>query len=662
MAEQNYSSLQMSYDDRHLDPIPMISISKTPTYNNNGDNVIGNSFQITFTGYASSVVQSLDRYNTGIHYSLHSLEWVKEVFYRNGKTLKILDKCTGEYILLGSGGKLISFDVQEGNWVNYVQYNATLEFSELSFSGLPNINQDSISSDDLHLVQLMYRLKSYSDKWNFTVSEEEAYKYYNRWIDFVDEYGNSTDAYAQLREDYSQITVSYNITANGKDHYTFNQNTAVSSWEMAKEFVQYKMWHQIYQFRNGALLSGSKILSNTEYNSLDKQTSRDHEHSLTGETFVIPVVSPILDSSIMDRYEIYNEYIDCATSQTQGTFTATYNCILRRSDYVTDNIQPNNSIHSFTVSYDQVREPRSQNRTITINGSLQGILRTNILLKDYNDGQGFYLPRNGVFYGTGYDTVSRYGNAYEDFVRFIADPDFGDLKKSFKTSLLINYDSLFPGESIDKNHKPCVLAKGYQHAYQILALPKEFSYNSNYKDGVVEYTAVYDTERSCAMERGFNSMTITEEDPTPMHVEHTVIGRKQGPIVQNLNTNTFKKLTIQFDGVTRKTCVVQNPWSRGRYEIEDPARYEVLKADVCDTEAYTWIPWTIQMIYWATEKAAWLLGTPLLVRDFSTTYRPSDGTYTVSKQYMVMPKYPTNKLCVENPQDDPNVGQPKDNN
>lgn len=653
MAQQmKDSTLSVVYDGLRILPGPQVSITKTPVYNNGGDNIISNTFQITLTGYASSYMPAIpgliSRGSTGTSEVFWSLNRIQRILERNGKILTITKNCPGSAGIVATGGKLISFDVQEGTWFNYAQYTATLEFSDVSFGDSPNIDIASISTDDPFLAECLYRLQSYNDNWNFTVPETEAHMYYSRIMQFGE--GELLNA----REDYSQIHVTYTINATGKNYYTAN-NTAISAWEAAKNFVQYKMWGQINMFRKGGVLAGTPFM-NTSYDSREENYPARAKDMISDINVAKTVFPPILDVSIVDRYAIFNESIECNTSQTDGSFSATYSCILKRSDLSLMEMQPTNSVHTFTVSYDQARTPTSQNRTITVNGSLQGLLRTNILT-DLNDGQQFVLPQNGFFFWTdAKDTVSKYGNAYEDFVNYIGLPDIGDLKPNFKTALAINYESLFPATPY--NGSPCVLAKGYAHAYQILAFPKDFSVSSNYKDGIVEYSATYDTERSCAQERGFNTMTITEDDAVPLYAEHQVIGRSQGPLVQNLNTNSHKTITITFEGVTRKTCRIQNPWSRGLFEILDPKQYEILKADVCQTEAYTYLPYHIRMIFWMTEIGAIRLGTPLLTKDFSTTYKPSDGTYTVTKQYIVLPHYPTDKFCVDNPLADSNVGFP----
>lgn len=629
-------NLTLRYDGIIIEPAPNISVTKEPIYIGAEENLMGFIYKVNLSGYASSRLLSNNSNVSNMPKSLNSLGIIKDILHRNGKTLTVYDNCRNQDYLIASGGKLISFNVEEGNWYNYVKYSASFEFSDLSFYSAfygwsQGINLDTIAVQDPVMAELMFKLKSYNDSWNFTVPEEEAYMYYTR-IAYVDDSGSP----AVSTEDYSQIQVSYTISATGKNFYNVS-NTATSAWEMAKYFVQYKMYNQIAMFRNGGLLSETPFL-NTNYNSFENGNTPSQAITSNVQFQAAPAVPPILDYSIVNRYAIYNETIDCSTSESEGTFSATYNCILKRFDMTI--AAPQNSIHTFSMSYSQERSPDSQNRVLSINGSLQGLLRTNILV-NFNDGQTFILPPNGTFYNIGNDTVSKFGNAYEDFVTYISNLEIDDLRDNFKYVLGINYSNLFP--ATDQNI-PCIQDRGYNFLYQVLAEPRNFNVSYNYSQGTVEYSASYDTERACAAERGFQSMTITEDDAVPLYAEHTVVGRTRGALYQNLNTNKAKSITISFQGVTKKTCGAGNPFSIRPDDLADPG-FDILALDPCDTDAYTALPLSVRSIYFFTELGALALGQPLIVTSFTTTYNPADGSYDVSKSYLVTPKEPTNDVC-----------------
>lgn len=625
------------YDGLVIEPAPQINITKTPIYVGADQNMIGYTYQVNLNGHASSNLLS-DPQAPRMSNSVYRVDQIKNILHRNGKQLSLWDNCNNKQFILGLGGKLTSFDTQSGDWYNYIQYTATLEFNELFIYGesvSTSIALNTVSVQDPVLYNRMLKIKTYDDNWNFTIPEEEAYRYYSRLAN-VDSVGDGSIAYSA--EDYTQINVSYTINATGKHYYGID-NTTKAAWEAAKDFVQYKLYHQIAMFRNGYPLSETNF-ANTSYNSNEYGNQMNQAITSNVQFQQIPVVPPILDKSIADRYAIYNETIDCSTSETAGTFTATYNCVLKRYDpYIAS---PQNSIHTFQMSYNQERSFRHINRTLSLTGSVQGLLLTNIL-DTFNDGQSFYLPMQGVFYGVSSDTVSKYGNAYQDFVTYIINEQQDDVQDGFKYVLGINYSNLFPGSDPDL---PCVRDQGYQFLYQILAKPKNLNVNHNYGNGSIEYSATYDTERACAQERGFQTMTITEDDSLPLYSEHTVIGRQRGALIQDLNTNKNKEITIAFQGVTNKTCASGNPFSIRPSDLSDP-NFTGLHPDVCDTDTYLSFPTTVEMIYFQTEREADLRGRPLITKSYTRTYNPADGSFNVSKTYLVTPDPPTNDVCVE---------------
>lgn len=632
-------TLAFIFDGQTVEPAPQISITKTPIYVGADSSFIGYTYQINLNGYASSNLHS-DYRDTITSNSLHRLQQIKNILHRNGKSLVIYDRCNNKEYIRATGSKITSFNVDQGDWINYVKYSATIEFSDITVFGSSaslGVAQDTISVTDPIMAEFMRKLQSYDDTWNFTIPENEAYMYYARAA-YVDALNGGAVAYSA--EDYTQINVSYTINATGKHYYNvFDQTQA--AWEAAKQFVQYKMFHQLKMFRLNGPLSGS-VFSNTNYNSFEPGNSMNE--AITSNIYATPVVPPILDRSIINRYSIYNETIDCNTSETQGTFSATYNCILKRFDPTV--ASPQDSIHTFTVSYDQARSFQTINRTLTLNGTLQGMLRTDIT-QDINDGQRFILPPNGTFYNVSNDTISKYGSAYQDFVLYVVNEIQDDIQDGFKAVLGINYSNLFPGTDPDL---PCINGLGYNQLYQILAKPKTFTIDHNYNQGTISYSATYDTERSCAQDRGYQNMTITEEDSLPVYAEHTIVGRQRGALVQNLNTNNPKKITISFEGVTNRKCTIKSPFSLTPLEYQkyllDP-KFSGLSADVCDTDLYTTMPTVPDLVFTETELSAFNAGQPLITTSYTKDYSVVDGSYNISKSYIVVPQQPNDDVCPE---------------
>lgn len=606
----------VTYGGQQLIPAPILSINKEFIYAN--DSIIGYTYIININGFATNIT------NSNLPNTILSLKDIQNTLHKNGKTLLVT--CNGDILIEAHGGTLRSFtiDETENKWFNYAKYSASIEFNNVYFrNGVPNyeIASDSTTGGIGVSTPELLTLKSYSDNWTFNIGEEDMYSYYSR----------VTENNIVNTEDYTKINVQYNITANGKHYYDSNNNLK-SAWERAKDFVQEKLWHQINIFRTSGPLAAA-VFVNTNYNSTDIQTdaSTTLDNSHTSSFTTAPIILPILHNSIGAQYKVYNEIITCSTSESDGTFTATYSCVLKR--YVPYATFPQDSIHTFTVSYDQTRDFDSNDRTISVNGTVQGLIPTNILASTtyggastISTGQVFSLPNNGYFVDTFHSSnVTKYTYALRDFTTYITQRSSysvfsaDDLSNAFKAVLSINYASLFP------NTNPTTLfncAEGTINLSSILALPQSFNVSHNHADGSISYTAEYSTERSCAMERGFESFSVTENDGVPIYAEFTVPGRLAGPIIQHLNTNKAKTITFDFEGTTKKGCVVGTPFS---------VDYSGIFADVCSTNLYVNIPQKVLCMINDTENQH----PELIPQTHNMSYNPIDGSYKLSKTYLV---------------------------
>lgn len=619
------SRLKVTYGGSIIEPAPSINIEKEFIYAN--DTIIGYKYVLNISGYGSSVNTRLNRNDSNITNTIVSLEAIKDALMRNGALLVVSCIDTNETIFSAYGGLLRSFDISESpnRMSQYAQYTATIDFNKIDFTNTSNleVSADSVASSDPTLVEYLRHLQSYNDNWNFTIAESDMYRYYNRV---------TAEGLLNL-EDYTTINVSYTINATGK-HTFGTDGSTVMPWQRAKEFVQYKLWNQIYIFRNTGPLTVSNFNS-TYYNSnavldpLNNSLNQSHTSTLTS----IPAIYPILHQSITSNYTIFNEVITCNTTEGAGSFTATYSCVLK---FTNPNANwPQKSIHTFTVSYDQTRDFQNADRTITVNGSLEGMIATNILGQTTGSGgvstnltgQTFNLPTNGKFIDTLYvSPVSKYTNALDDFVRYIANAPgynynyFGsdDLSPAFKAVLSINYATLFPN-TLPTDISDC--QEGQVNLSSLLALPQSFNVDHDY-NGTVSYSATYSTTRSCATERGFETLSITEVDPVPTYVEFTVPGRAKGPILQNLNTHNQKRITFDFDGTTKKGCLNGTPFSD--IQLND-------FSGVCTIDDYVNFPPAVMCMLYDTENNH----PELIPESYSYDYNPIDGSFKLSKTYIV---------------------------
>lgn len=664
MALSPYS---LYYDGFRIIPAPTLSIEKTFVYTN--DVVSGYTYVINLKGYASSINPQLNFSNndSDISRTIGSLDRIHAAFHKNGG--KFVVDCLGTTVLEGTGGQLRSFAVSEtdNKWVTYAQYDLSLEFSDLQiYSQLNNIPNIEIAADTVNGVMVQgpditdysIRIKDYKDTWSFNTSDEEIHSYYTIT-------SNDSGNLTSISEDYSTINAEYKIEATGK-HFFESNGMLIPSWDRAKQFVQEKMAFQIAMFRRdiGAVSDipeDGRILSNNSsrtgfpladsprdrllpYDSTSIQLPEDllinaHTHNFT---VAAPTNPPLLGNLITQNYGVFNEKIICETSESAGTYSATYSCILKR--ILPNNNFMRNATHQYEITYAETNDFETSSRDIEIQGTIQGLLPTNILRSNgfVSDGTQMFLslPSNGVFLVSSVDISSKYYYAWYHFTKDIVDSNYGDLNDNFKKALSINYATLFPHTSSDI---PCVEDEsggGYLQLFQLLAKPRTFSISHDYNGGSVNYSAKYDTERSCSADRGFEDLTVTQDDSVPILAEFVIPGRSAGPIIQNLESYTNKKITFAFTGVTKKGCTEGNPWQE-QWDDLNPGQ------DIFDfIELNVNIPPIVNGIIKTTEKAALDTGRKLIKTNDSHSYNPIDGSFSVNVSYIICPAYSGTCLVV----------------
>lgn len=654
------SPYALYYDGYRIIPAPTMSIEKTFVYTN--DVVSGYTYVINLKGYASAINPQFNYGNndSNIDRTVRSMDRVHTVFHKNGG--KFLVQCNGTTVLEGTGGQLRSFSVSdsENNWINYAPYNVSLEFNDLQiYSQLNNIPNIEIAADTVNgvivqgpdITDYSIRIKEYKDVWSFNTSDEEIHSYYTI-------IGNNSGNPVSISEDYSTINVEYKIDATGK-HFFEPNGMLIPAWDRAKQFVQEKMAFQIAMFRrdiggvsqteDGRVLSNNLSRTgfpltdsprdriNIPYDSTSIQLPEDllinaHTHNFFAAA---PTNPPLLGNLITQNYGVFNEKIICETSESAGSYSATYSCILKK--ILPNNNFMRNATHTYEITYGETNDFQNSVRNIEINGTIQGLLPTNILRSNgfIQDGTQMYLslPSNGVFLVSSADISSKYYYAWYHFTKDIVNENFSDLKDNFKQALSINYATLFPHTS---SNIPCVEDEnggGYLQLFQLLAKPRTFSISHDYNGGSVNYAASYDTERSCSADRGFEELTVTEDDSVPILAEFVIPGRSAGPIIQNLETYTNKKITFSFTGVTKKGCIEGNPWQEQWAEL-NPGK------DIFDfVELNVNIPPIVNGIIKTTEKSAADRDRKLIKTNDSYNYNPIDGSFSVNVSYIICPGY-----------------------
>lgn len=501
-----------------LVPAPQISISPEIYYAN--DTVIGYTYNIKLTGYSDALrrdqgdgVRSFGIINSGVEQVFSHMNDIRDIFKGNGGNLYLYD--TGNKLVLQGKGatiKSIQFDESDNRWFNYASYTVDLEFNEIDFLGCNNntvipctgsffhTDQPKVTTSDKLVDFNKYKLKNFNDKWTFNLDNE---------------------VYTQ-----KNFKVTYTISATGK-HYYDSSGQLIPAWLQAKEFVQDRLYTQIK-----ALIDGAVALSNQDNKdgcsaTLSAEELYDQD---TGKSLFKD-----FDNGTTENYKIYNEVISCNTSESAGSFSVTYNAIISAQELGAGD--GNNATHTHTQSISTTNDGTDYSTTLSVQGSVQGMIRGGII--DY-PGNDFTLPKEGTFLTKHNGETTKYDNALASYYNYIGgNTDLGD---GFKNDKDITQAALL----IENGNGT--------------AIPSSFVLDHNYHEGSVSYSAQYDSKLNRGLSQGYMNISIVKNDPTPIINEFVIPGRGQGPLIQWLGAYTPKTISISIEGANQgnKGCSLSN--------------------------------------------------------------------------------------------------------
>ena len=228
------------------------------------------------------------------------------------------------------------------------------------------------------------------------------------------------------------------------------------------------------------------------------------------------------------KYIIYNETINCNTSESAGSFSVTYNAIISAYDQGIGDESENGSIHTYT-SNKSISQPTNKIvTTVSVQGTVQGLVKGGFI----DDPNGFELPMNGQFISAIAAGQSKYDNAYAYYTNNIGGQS--DLNEIFKSYTEVGSVRQCPSATT-------------------IIPPVSFTLDHNYHEGSVSYSAQYDSNHDSDQ---YMTVTITEGDPTPMFNEFVIPFRSEGPLIQLLGCSNPRTLSINIEGAdpSNKTC------------------------------------------------------------------------------------------------------------
>jgi hypothetical protein len=551
-----------------ISPSPQISISPEIYYAN--DSVIGYTYNITLNGYANSLRKDLDAGSTdyGLAPTVDHIGYLREVFNTNGGNLYIKSGSSELLVAKGATIKQIEFKESDNRWVNYSPFTVNIEFNEVDFKGCDEtaaiacssgifhqINNAKITSDNLIDIK-NYKVKEFKDKWTFTIDD------------------NIYDTFNNISNNI--FKVNYNISAVGKNFY--NNDTLVPAWQQARLFVQDRLYKQVKSLINGHLQINPT--NNTACSGeLNITQLYNTDTTIPKQSGLFNNFNTIVDGS--PTYDIYNETITCSTSESDGSFSVTYEATVKKYN---SSINPlaNAAIHTYIKDINITTNDNIE-ASINVKGNIQGLVRGGFIY--YNN--DFVLPQNGTFITSVDSSETKYSNALNHYNSIVgSSTDLSDSTKNLlnikKSQLLIKGTDGYPTSS-------------------------SFALDHNYHEGSISYTAIYTKSLVTALEKGFSNISIVREDPVDMIQEFIVPGRSQGPIIQKLNMQTPRTVSVNIDGASNanKGCEI---------------------IDICNSIPYFSIANFEQLL---SENNNWLKTK----EDY--TVNRLDGSYSISLEYII---------------------------
>jgi hypothetical protein len=505
-------------DDYRLSPVPMVTLSTEFQYAN--DVIIGYTHTLTLSGHISNYRRlsnqdesnsNPDYYTKNIQKVLEGIELVRKILSRNGSNLEIRDDF-GSVMVKAKGGTLrsLNFDETDNNWSTYATYSASIEFNEIEFLG-ENINCSSSaidgSSKSSNLINIdNHKIKSFTDGWSFSIAEQGY------------DYARTIDTGSDIKLHNMVINASYNINATGKNYYI--DDKVVPAHEQARIFVQKRLYDKVAQLVTGGNSNLFKITSAVNGTACGSDTLNSiHQdgNGILGNITYLP----------------HNESVNCEISESEGSFSVNYSCILK-SKATGMTYSGQSVIHTITKSRSRNAESGTKdNYSISVEGNIQGLYLGGLI---YSAGN-FSLPSNGSFIIKASDGANKYSSA-SNFYSSIGTEE--DLNDGLKQALNITFAEL------NINPSGC-------SGSTLPTTPKPSSFNltRNYIDGTITYNAEYSSNSACNKEgESFQSVSIDVENPVPVLAEFIV--PNGGTIIQDIQTITAKKINITISGRKQK--------------------------------------------------------------------------------------------------------------
>ena len=596
----------LSASDR-LVPAPDITISVEYNYSN--DSIIGYTYIFTLNGSATALdlrnVAYGGEYDEPENYNLGSvvdhINKLRTILSKNGSVLKIVDGQTDSVILEARGGILrsFSFDESNNNWTHFANYSASLEFSEVDFMSSTEscssvfLDPASFPNGTTGIADInSFKIKSFNDSWSFTFNENESYSR----VKTIDTGGN-------LNLNNVSFNIEYSINATGKHHHVISEGSSkvVPAWEQAKNFVQYRLYAQVTNLINNVLKNPY-----TACNSSDGLSQVN-----------TPGSNGLLSSLGDSNYKIYNEEITCESSESDGSFSASYSAIVRSTKGNTT-WSHHAATHSVEKSVATTTDSEGKtSKTISLSGTIQGLIEGGLIKTN----KVIQLPSTGSITLLSNISDNKYNNAKIVLDKIYSDLDYSggqgecgkrDIKPAFKSILGINVGALTTDDEEEPEDSSCP-DDGDECVIPDPPHPGSFNLTHDYNNGTITYSLDYSSDDNNCSDGGnskFSQISIQTSNPNKVIATFNVPNSNSCPVIQQLGTYTSKTVNVTISG--------QDDSCKGKPKEIDFTK--LIQCGTCDSLGDFPIPLPV---------------TPnSIITQQQYTSNPVDGTYTISLAYI----------------------------
>jgi len=464
-----------------------------------------------------------------------------------------------EITAYGGGANAISFDdakltsldlpeqTEESSGIQNLEYGFTFEAYEDASS--------SSTAGSITKVDPTYLLSTVDESWDLALEEGGPAFYASSDISETVAPGSPTPKPQKV------YTLTHTVSATGlKKFGAVGLDTDGEAWRQAVKWVGTRLIDDPYSATYSTIAAGSfftkDIVGNTNVTNFNPFTMDKHDDSSNLGIDLQPHPTGTSASNEGNNYETYDHVRVVSNNMAEGSYTVTDTWLLVN---VTSTSGRRSVLHDVEVSYEESQEAVSA--TITVSGTITGL--------ETNDASN--------------NTITKYDNAVIE-LPYVLEKVHALAAKVYAVS-----------SPLDEEGNPVGTLRSIE-------LNKSVGHNKI--AGTITYSIGYD-DATCSLKRDASDGSGPEDHPGCLSESITVnydnedgadqiiaiigvIGKADGPVIQNMGTTKEKKISVSLDIVMDKDNRSTKPDGTSVAEAYRPAVETITSYQAAKTES--WAP------------------------------------------------------------------------